>query len=66
MSKKHPKNLYKKYKRDSPIFLVSIYALIFLETRKKRVSIMVRKQNGNKWKHKSINALKPVFHAHNL
>jgi len=61
MSRKCLENLYKKYKRFFTGFHVTIYALVFYKTPKNRESIMLRKQNGNKWKQKSINAHKPVF-----
>ena len=66
MSKNVLKNLYFLYKHFPVDFLVTIYGLIFFKTRKKHVSIMLRKQNGNKWKHKSINARKPVFNVCDL
>lgn len=41
-------NLYKKYKRDSSDFRVSVHALMICRLCTKHVSIMLRKQKGNK------------------
>jgi hypothetical protein len=59
--KKHLKKLYKKYKAISAEFHVTIYAHKFFKMTKNHESIMLRKQNGNKWKQKSINALNAHF-----
>jgi hypothetical protein len=53
VSKLFVQNLYKKYKRGSSDFRVSVYALMICRLCKKHASIMLREQKGNK-KYKCI------------